>query len=355
LLHSGTRMKISLIATGGTIVSEFDSSRSIRTSGDHIGAIQSILQKKPDNYPDLSPSIISPFTLLSENMIIQDYPLLAGIINKEIERGAEAIVITHGTDTMTYTIAAISLLFRDIKIPIIFTGSFYPYNHPKSNAAMNVWNSILFACKIRYPGIYLAFGSDKIENKCILLWGPRTTCLHFFSKNFESIDKNHIAHILNGKVFINNDYTKTIRHTASKEDNHTNDFSPHVAMFELYPSFDPNILLTLINTEIKIILLKLYHSGTASIREGLNSRYSLRKAIITLKENNIAVFGHPVPIDKSKRYKSTTALIKDGLIPIGNMPFEMALMKLRWFLQQGMPIKAIKAKINTPIVSEIIK
>lgn len=46
--------------------------------------------------------------------------------------------IIHGTDTMAYTAAALSLMLRGFKRPIVLTGSQLPLTAPRSDARQNL-------------------------------------------------------------------------------------------------------------------------------------------------------------------------------------------------------------------------
>ena len=53
-------------------------------------------------------------------------------------RYADGVVITHGTDTMAYSAAALSYMLSGQVKPVIFTGSQLPIAHPLSDAPANL-------------------------------------------------------------------------------------------------------------------------------------------------------------------------------------------------------------------------
>jgi len=63
--------------------------------------------------------------------------LLTKEIKKEVENGANGIVITHGTDTMHYTASALSFMI-DTNIPIVLVGAQRSSDRPSSDAALNL-------------------------------------------------------------------------------------------------------------------------------------------------------------------------------------------------------------------------
>ena len=67
-----------------------------------------------------------------------------------------AIIVVHGTDTMTDTA---ELAFKKIKtpnVPIIFTGAIRPFSVEGSDAFQNVAEALL-AAQLATPGFYLCF------------------------------------------------------------------------------------------------------------------------------------------------------------------------------------------------------
>ena len=54
-----------------------------------------------------------------------------------------AFIIVHGTDTLSYTASAISLMLAGFRKPIIVTGSQLPLDMPRSDARQNLIDSIV--------------------------------------------------------------------------------------------------------------------------------------------------------------------------------------------------------------------
>jgi glutamyl-tRNA(Gln) amidotransferase subunit D len=125
--------EISIISTGGTIASKID----YRT-----GAVTS--QFSADDIMRALPGLSSIArcrshvlaTILSENMNPSIWQELARKIYSEINNGAEGIIVTHGTDTMAFSAAAISFMVKT-PVPIVFVGSQRSADRPSSDNLMN--------------------------------------------------------------------------------------------------------------------------------------------------------------------------------------------------------------------------
>ena len=57
-------------------------------------------------------NISSPFQIASESMTFECYKILAKEVANELNAGSKGVIITHGTDTLHYTSAALSLCFK---------------------------------------------------------------------------------------------------------------------------------------------------------------------------------------------------------------------------------------------------
>jgi len=112
--------KVVIISTGGTIASRVD----YRT-----GAVRPAISAR-DLYsivPELSNLAVVDteilFSVFSEDLTSKHWTKLAETVEKHVRGGADGVVVTHGTDTMGYTAAALSFALQDLPVPVIFVGS----------------------------------------------------------------------------------------------------------------------------------------------------------------------------------------------------------------------------------------
>ncbi|KAG2500713.1 hypothetical protein HYH03_001478 [Edaphochlamys debaryana] len=63
----------------------------------------------------------------------------------------DAFVVVHGTDTLAYTAAALSLMLQGFKKPIVMTGSQLPLRAPRTDARQNLLDSITVATSAFSP------------------------------------------------------------------------------------------------------------------------------------------------------------------------------------------------------------
>ena len=95
--------KILFIATGGTIASEEDGKWS--DSADYAGGALSYI---PEVEGSCEITAVNPFNLDSSNVVPENWSTLVKVVKEHYE-DYDGFVIAHGTDTMAYTAAALSI------------------------------------------------------------------------------------------------------------------------------------------------------------------------------------------------------------------------------------------------------
>ncbi len=105
----------------------------------------------------------------STNLRPQDWSRIA----EEVWRGQagyDGIVITHGTHTMAYTAAALSLMIRGPRRPIVLTGAQLPFDDEGTDGTRNLLDAFLTACQPA-AGVFVVFGGR-------IMAGDRVVKLH---------------------------------------------------------------------------------------------------------------------------------------------------------------------------------
>ena len=148
--------RILVIATGGTIASTPESDGLAPTlTGRELAARVPLL----DTLCELD--FVQPMNIDSTNMRPRDWQRLAQVIRDAYERH-DGFVILHGTDTMAYTAAALSYLIQDSEKPIVLTGSQQPMAAPFTDAKLNLYHSVLYACDPASRDVSVVFGGEVI-------------------------------------------------------------------------------------------------------------------------------------------------------------------------------------------------
>ena len=148
--------RILIIATGGTIASTEDGAGLAPTlTGQELAARVPLI----DTLCDLD--FVQPMNIDSTNMRPRDWLSIAQVIREGYDR-YDGFVILHGTDTMAYTAAALSYLIQDSEKPIVLTGSQQPMANPFTDAKLNLYHSVLYACDPASRDVSVVFGGKVI-------------------------------------------------------------------------------------------------------------------------------------------------------------------------------------------------
>jgi L-asparaginase len=145
-------LSLTILTTGGTIEKVYDEFEGSLTNRDTI-VKNKILQKLRLPYT----SIEVKHVMAKDSLYMDDQDrefILQSIKSQAEER--KPIVVLHGTDTMDLTSRYCYDHFRDISVPVVFTGAMKPLGFDDSDAAQNVIEAI-FAARIMKPGYYVTF------------------------------------------------------------------------------------------------------------------------------------------------------------------------------------------------------
>jgi len=248
----------------------------------------------------------------------------------------DAFIITHGTNTLGYTSAALSFSFPNLNKPIILTGSQTPFGLPGSDALNNLTNAIRIAVlpreRNRVKGVFVVFGSH-------IITGSRVKKMTEFDYDgFVSFQTSSIGRI--GRIININEsnlekhlsYLSTAFYTEAKYSKHLiceDDFDMRIASITEFPGISPNIFECLVeNNDIKGFILRSFGAGDSSSH--------LRPAFDFLKSREI-----PIVITTQAPNGNASLQINepgyylwsnDLAIPAFDMCMEAQTTKLAWLL-----------------------
>ena len=199
---AGEGKEISLITTGGTIVSRIDyTTGAVFPSLD----ITDITSKFPYIEEKFRIRHVNFLNILSENMEPDNWVGIAETVVKESRR-AGGIVISHGTDTMSYTAAALSFMLKKLSVPVIMTGSQRSSDRPSSDSFLNMEGAINFA-GTQVGEVCIAMHETLSDDRIALMRGVRTRKMHSTRRDaFRSIGEKPIGYFQNGRVEIHGNH-----------------------------------------------------------------------------------------------------------------------------------------------------
>lgn len=152
-------MKIAVIFTGGTIGSKLTDGW---ISASRETKFQLVENYKAHHKNDIEFFCTEPYYILSEKLSANELNLLLSAFKEAEDSDADGIIITHGTDSLQFSAAAISLVSK-CKKPTLFVSANYPLDDPRSNGNENFAAAVDFIMQGSGNGVYVSYkNSDGI-------------------------------------------------------------------------------------------------------------------------------------------------------------------------------------------------
>jgi len=335
---------VTIISTGGTIASRVD----YRT-----GAVRPAISAS-DLYsivPELSDIAVIDteilFSVFSEDLTSRHWAETAGAIAKHIADGAEGVVVTHGTDTMGYTAAALSFALQSLPVPVILVGAQRSEDRPSSDAAANLIGAVLAAAKAPFAEVVVAMHETVSDEAIVLHRGTKVRKCHTSRRDaFKTVNAKPVARVLNGEVaMLTEDYQPrdSERKLVLKPD-----FDERVALIKFYPGMDPKVIKWHVEQGYKGLVLE--GTGLGHVRrECFSSIREAVKASVIVAMAPQCIWGRI----NMNVYSNGRDLLAMGVVPLEDMLADTALVKLMWSLGQTKDVEKTKTLLTTNIAHEI--
>ncbi|OGI12489.1 glutamyl-tRNA(Gln) amidotransferase subunit D, partial [Candidatus Micrarchaeota archaeon RBG_16_36_9] len=348
LKFDSKKPRVSLISTGGTIVSKVD----YKTGG--VSALE-----KPEellmNIPELKDivfieSVKTPFSKMSEDFNFKDWQKLAQTIAIELNK-SQGVIVAHGTDTMHFTSAALSFMLKNLSKPVVLTGSQRSSDRGSSDAFMNIVCSAHTSISdIAEIGICMHATVD--DHYCYFTRGTKARKMHATRRDaFRSINEIPIAKVWpNGKIdVLNKNYKKRSDEKVVADIK----FEPRVALLKAYPGSEPEILEFLVKKGYKGFVIEgtgMGHVPTLAEKSWIPMIKKLIKDGIPVVIAPQTIYGRintDVYSNLRTLYHEAKAIPGEDMIP------ETAYVKLGWVLGHTKDLDEIREMMLTNIAGEI--
>jgi len=324
---------VSILSTGGTISSKVD----YRTGGVYADyTAEDFLRMCPELSDMANIRAKKVLSLMSEDMLPSDWIKIAEIVKEEIEDGVDGIVITHGTDTMHFTSAALSFMLGEINIPVIITGSQRSIDRGSSDAFMNLICSVKAAAESDIAEVMICMHGSINDDYGLLLRGTKVRKMHTSRRDaFRPINAVPLAKVNAAAIdVLAKDYRKADRTKRSMIRSEIR-FDEHVVLHYVYPGMDPGVLDYYIRKGARGIVIGATALGHVNTWTDKSLLPQIKKAI----KKGIAVFittqtlyGRVNPFVYTNLRKLS---IEAGAVYLEDMLPEVAYVKLGWVLGQA--------------------
>ena len=147
---SGTKAKIMILATGGTIAGAQTSTTEVgyKSGSFNVDDLIKAVPKMGDLAAITGEQIAS---IGSQTMNHEVWIKLANRVNEALKGGQDGVVITHGTDTLEETAYFLSLVVKSDK-PVVLVGSMRPATAISADGPANLYNAVALAANPEAKG-----------------------------------------------------------------------------------------------------------------------------------------------------------------------------------------------------------
>lgn len=326
---------ILVIGTGGTIASS-DGPEGLYP----VHNTDSLLKYIPGVFKNCTIHTSQILNLDSTNIQPQHWKQIAAAVQESYSR-YDGFVITHGTDTMAYTAAALSYMIQNSRKPIVITGSQKPVDAVKTDATRNLQDSIRFACE-DLGGVYIVF-NGKVINGC------RAVKVRTKSSNaFDSVNYPFVATIEGDKVNYNSLYSFPQQY---EEVQYFPALAAEVFLLKLTPGVHPEIF-DFLKGKYRGVVIEGFGSGGVPFLgdpDILSKIHDLTNSGVIIVITTQCLFeGGDLSL-----YEVGQKVLKSPVIPAYDMTTEAAVTKLMWALGQAVGFNQVKELFLAPVNNDV--
>ena len=338
--------KVSIVSTGGTIASKVDYRTGAVKPALDAEDLYSVVPELAE-LADIKANVL--FSLFSENIGPQHWPKIAEFVADQAKNGADGVVIAHGTDTLGYTAAALSFALTDLPIPVVLVGSQRSSDRPSSDAASNLVAATAVAGQAPFAEVVVAMHDWISDEKVAVHRGTKVRKCHTSRRDaFRSVNQPPIAHydLINRTLNLDTTHYRERRKGATLTVK--SQFDPNVALIKFHPGISVGIIDWATATGFKGIVLE--GSGLGHVGDALFS--SLERAVsdgVVVGMCSQCIWGRV----HMNVYSTGRDLLRIGVLPLGDMLSETALVKMMWAFGQEKNPDSVKKIMTTNLADEL--
>ncbi len=349
--HDKSLKTINMLYTGGTIGSKVD----YVTGGVYmLTKPEELLAEVPELQGIANMEISNLMSMASEDMTYKEWLKIAEEAAAVLNKGSEGIVITHGTDTMHYTAAALSFMLEGVNAPVVLTGAQRSSDRGSSDAFSNLICASYIATKSNIAEVGICMHGTSSDGQNIFIRGTKARKMHTSRRDaFRPINSVPLCKVdTGGKI----EYTSDYKHVGKggKKVKALTGFEPKVALVKVHPNSNPDIMDYYIGRGYKGIVIEgtgLGHVPTSPSLKELSWIGHVKKAVdagIVVGVTSQCLYGRV----HENVYRNLRLLRGTGAIFCEDMMPEVAYVKLG-FLLGNYDKKKAEEMLNVNIAGEI--
>ena len=327
---------ILMIGTGGTIASEMtpDGLTPELTPAQllrYVPAIRDLCRV----------DCINLFSLDSTNITPAHWIQTANAVREHYE-DYDGFVISHGTDTMAYTAAALSYLVQGADKPVMLTGAQKPINYDSTDSKLNLTDAFVCAASGQLAGVNIVF-----SGRVILGTHARKTCSKSFAA-FSSINYPDVGILLDHKL------VRYIAPEAYYAPRFFDTLDEKVGLVKMVPGLDPGVLDYMLQRNDALILECFGVGGLPAYEDEellrLVDRHTAAGKFIVVT-TQVQNEGSDLSVYSVGHGLKQNPLVLEGY----DMTSESLYAKMMWILGQTKEPKEVSKLFYTPVAHDMLR
>lgn len=328
-----TTPRVLLVTTGGTITMVRDADGALGPCADP----DRILAQVPDVRSVADVDVLPLVNIDSADLAPGLWLELGRVLYDRLTH-YDGFVVTHGTDTLAFTAAALSFMLQELPKPVVLTGAQVPLSDIGSDGRANLVNAFRLATA-DLADVVVAFGTHVIR-------GTRAKKTSAFDlQAFTSANAPPV-----GTIGLSLKLAPDARRRGKRKALYQPFLDPNVAMLPVYPGLKPEVVAHLAATHDGLVL-EGYGSGTLP-----NGELPLVPVIqqATAKGVSVVVCTQTlVGSTEMDLYRVGKAALQAGAIPAMDMTPEATLVKLMWVLGQTKDRRMVESLMQKSFAGEL--
>jgi glutamyl-tRNA(Gln) amidotransferase subunit D len=334
---------VALLTTGGTIASRVD----YETGGVRpVRGEEEVLRFYPELQRSGPVRIVPVFDRLSEELRPDDWIELGEKVVESFRSGARGIVISHGTDTLGFTAAALSFLLVNLPGPVVVVGAQRSPDRPSSDGASNLDAAVTVARDGRVGEVVVVMHAGLSDTRFAVHRGTWVRKMHSSRRDaFESRNGPPLGFVEAGQLTLE----QSVRPPAEGPARCDGPLDGRAGLLWFYPGLAPEAAAAFARDLRGIVLAGTGLGHVSSAHLGWISDAVRRGVVVAMTTQCLAGSADPYV------YATGRDLVRAGVLYLDDLLPETAYTKLAWALGHASDPEQVRALLRAPRAGEFVE